>query len=104
LLRVCATPVDAEEEFELASDAEDDGPKSAVAYETLFESLSLELQPQSHLDPDLDGFYAVREKGIRESIAKRLRSVCSQLSDAEFEELVRTMAKLQLRSERRACS
>jgi hypothetical protein len=45
--------------------------------------------------------HALREMVVREEIAGRLRGVCSNFSDDEFEKLVRLMAARQVRCERR---
>ena len=45
----------------------------------------------------------VRVGRIRNDIAKRLRSVCSNLTDDEFVTLIEQMTEVQLRSEGRAC-
>lgn len=45
--------------------------------------------------------HALREKVVREDITRRLREVCSNFSDDEFEKLVRLMAARQVRCERR---
>jgi hypothetical protein len=48
-----------------------------------------------------DAFLHMRRDAIREDIAKRLRKVCSHLSDADFKELVNQMAERKLKGERR---
>jgi hypothetical protein len=45
--------------------------------------------------------HSVREKTVRDDIARRVRPVCSHCSDEEFNELVRKMADHQVRSERK---
>jgi NADH:ubiquinone oxidoreductase subunit C len=45
--------------------------------------------------------HSLREKIVREDIARRLRRVCSDLADDEFEQLVRLMAARQVKCERR---
>lgn len=47
-----------------------------------------------------DAFLHARRDSIRDDIAKRLRNVCSHLSDAEFKKLVETMADQKLKGER----
>jgi hypothetical protein len=47
-----------------------------------------------------DGFLHTRRDNIRDDITKRLRNVCSHLSDAEFKKLVETMADQKLKGER----
>ena len=51
-------------------------------------------------DPALD---AVRNAGVRDDIARRIRKTCTHLSDTEFSQLVDEMADRQLRGERRVC-
>lgn len=48
-----------------------------------------------------DAFHQSRKETIRDDIAKRLRHVCSHLSDQEFSKLVDTMADQKLKGERR---
>lgn len=52
-------------------------------------------------EPTLDQIHNLREKAVREDIARRLKRVCSNLSDDEFAKLVGLMADRQLRRERR---
>lgn len=47
-----------------------------------------------------DAFLNARRDSIRDDIAKRLRNVCSHLSDAEFKKLVERMADQKLKGER----
>lgn len=47
-----------------------------------------------------DAFLHTRRDVIRGDIAKRLRKVCSHLSDAEFKKLVEAMANQKLKGER----
>jgi len=49
-------------------------------------------------DPALD---AVRNAGVRDDIARRIRKACTHLSENEFGQLVDEMADRQLRGERR---
>ena len=46
-------------------------------------------------------YQSQRKATIREAIAQRLRKVCSDLPETEFQELVDEMAEKQLRGERR---
>jgi len=50
----------------------------------------------------LEEVHSLREKAVREDIARRLGNVCSNFSQDEFDELVAVMAARQLRCERRA--
>ena len=44
--------------------------------------------------------HSLREKAVREDIARRLGKVCSNFSQTEFEELVAVMAARQVKRER----
>ena len=46
-------------------------------------------------------YHSQRKATIREAIAQRLRKVCADLPETEFQELVDEMADKQLRGERR---
>lgn len=46
-------------------------------------------------------YHSQRKATIREAIAQRLRRVCADLPETEFQELVEEMADKQLRGERR---
>ena len=48
-----------------------------------------------------DAYFKMRRDLIREDIAKRLRKVCSHLSEKEFTKLVNSMADQKLKGERR---
>jgi hypothetical protein len=52
-------------------------------------------------DAGLAEVHSLREKAVREDIARRIRHVCSEFSAAEFEELVSLMAARQVKCERR---
>jgi len=47
-----------------------------------------------------DAVVHTRRDNIRDDIAKRLRNVCSHLSDAEFKKLVEAMTDQKLKGER----
>lgn len=47
-----------------------------------------------------DAFLKRRRDAIREDISKRLRHICSHMSDNEFKELVNSMADQKLKGER----
>lgn len=49
-----------------------------------------------------DAFLHIRRDAIRDDIAKRIRNVCSHLSDADFKRLVNEMADQKLKGERRS--
>jgi hypothetical protein len=61
----------------------------------------LESPEKVYTDSSLTELHALREKQVREEIAKRLRGVCTDFSAADFEQLVKKMAERQLRDERR---
>lgn len=52
-------------------------------------------------DSTLDEIHSLREKAVREDIARRLKGVCSNLPDDEFQKLVTVMADRQVKRERR---
>jgi hypothetical protein len=52
-------------------------------------------------DSGVAKIHALREKAVREDITRRLRRVCSNFSDDEFERLVKLMAARQVKCERR---
>jgi hypothetical protein len=60
------------------------------------------LEPEKvYTDSSLSELHALREKEVREEIAKRLRCVCGNLSHDDFDRLVQKMAERQLKDERR---
>jgi hypothetical protein len=60
------------------------------------------LEPeQVYTDSALSEVHALREKAVREEIATRLRRVCGNLSDDEFDGLVQKMAERKVKDERR---
>jgi hypothetical protein len=62
----------------------------------------LQLEPeQVYTDSALSERYALREKEVREEIAARLRCVCGNFSNEDFDRLVQRMAERQVRDERR---
>jgi len=54
-----------------------------------------------YTDSALSALHALREKEVREEITTRLRCVCGNLSQDEFDRLVQKMAERQLKDERR---
>ena len=52
--------------------------------------------------PNNDSLLHTRRDIIRDDIAKRLRNICSHLSDAEFKKLVEAMTDQKLKGERRS--
>jgi hypothetical protein len=61
----------------------------------------LEAKEKVHTDSALSELHALREKQVREDIAKRLRRVCGSFPEEDFDRLVQKMAERQLRDERR---
>jgi len=57
---------------------------------------------QSYADSSNGGTHSTRRKAIREDLTRRLREVCSHMSDEDFRQLVEVMAERQLRSEQRS--
>jgi hypothetical protein len=49
----------------------------------------------------MDEIHARREKEVRDDIARRLKPVCSNFPDDEFQKLVGVMADRQVKRERR---
>ncbi len=52
-------------------------------------------------DTSLEEIHTLREKAVREDIARRLSTVCSNFSADEFQKLVAVMADRQVKRERR---
>ncbi|HXL86479.1 MAG TPA: hypothetical protein VN927_04680 [Gemmatimonadaceae bacterium] len=61
----------------------------------------MEAQEKIYTDSALSELHALREKQVREEIASRLRGVCGNFSQEDFDRLVKKMAERQLRDERR---
>jgi hypothetical protein len=61
----------------------------------------LEAKEKVHTDSALTELHALRERQVREEIATRLRRVCGDFSQEDFDRLVKKMAERQLRDERR---
>ena len=73
-----------------------------VAPSTLQQRLGdVTVEARAYSDAGVSEVHALRERVVREDITRRLRGVCSNLSDDEFEKLVRLMAARQVRCERR---
>jgi hypothetical protein len=67
-----------------------------------FLRLASQLKPQEKVNTDsLSELHALREKQVREEITKRLRSVCVNFPQEDFDRLVKKMAERQVRDERR---
>jgi hypothetical protein len=56
---------------------------------------------KGYTDPALSELHALREKQVREEIAKRLGRVCGNFPEEDFDRLVKKMAERQVRDERR---
>lgn len=52
-------------------------------------------------EPTVEEIHSRREKEVRDDIARRLKPVCSNFPDDEFQKLVKTMADRQVQRERR---
>jgi len=61
----------------------------------------LESPEKAYTDSALSELHALREKQVREEIAKRLRPVCCDFSREDFDRLVKKIAERQVRDERR---
>jgi hypothetical protein len=61
----------------------------------------LESQEKAYTNPALSELHALREKQVREEIAKRLRRVCGNFPEEDFDRLVKKIAERQVRDERR---
>ena len=76
------------------------GPHRAVTYDSF--ASRIQLKPEKvYTDSSLSELHALREKVVREEIAARLRCVCDNFSQDEFDRLVQKMAERQLKDERR---
>jgi len=56
---------------------------------------------QTYTEHGITELHALREKKVREEIAGRLRGVCANFSDEDFQRLVGDMARRQVKDERR---
>jgi hypothetical protein len=75
------------------------GPDSAVTYGSF--AAHIQLEPEKvYPDSALSRLHALREREVREEIATRLRCVCENFSDEDFERLVHKIAARQVRDER----
>jgi hypothetical protein len=54
-----------------------------------------------HSEPSPSGLQSPRKTKVRDDIAQRLRRICSDLPETEFQALVDEMAERQLKGERR---
>ena len=78
------------------------GPDCATTYNHPVKGCSMQLSKYDRIASNEDAFLHARRDVIRDDIAKRLRNVCSHLSDADFKKLVNEMADQKLKGERRA--
>jgi hypothetical protein len=78
------------------------GPRCAVTYFAFFKSgLALGSEEHGFGDPTVDEIHARREQEVREDIARRIKPLCPNFPDDEFQKLVKTMADKQVKQERR---
>jgi hypothetical protein len=68
----------------------------------LFSGRFLGSEEHAFSDLGLAEVHSLREKAVREDIARRLGDICAGFSRNEFEELVSLMAARQVKCERRA--
>jgi len=88
--------------FEKTARLQGSGPNCAVTYFTSFLSgRVLGLEERAFGDSTVDEVHSRREKEVRDDIARRLKPVCSNFPDDEFQKLVKTMADQQVKCERR---
>jgi hypothetical protein len=82
---------------------QENGPDCAVSDDRLLHQQwgVLTLDEHVHSDSRMAEIHSLREKAVREDITRRLRRVCSNFSDDEFEGLVKLMAARQVKCERR---
>ncbi|MEO8909417.1 MAG: hypothetical protein ABI408_04240 [Gemmatimonadaceae bacterium] len=61
------------------------------------------MNPEKHpfTDTGLPELHALREEQVRDEIARRLRCICGNFSEHDFQELVSQMAERQLKGERK---
>jgi hypothetical protein len=62
---------------------------------------ALESDEHVYRETGMAEIHSLREKVVREDITRRLKGVCSNFADDEFETLVRLMAERQVKCERR---
>jgi hypothetical protein len=81
----------------------ENGPDCAVTYFVFFSSgRFLGSEEHAFSNSALADAHSLREKAVREDIARRLGHICSDFSADEFEKLVSLMAARQVKCERRA--
>lgn len=68
---------------------------------SFFERSDLGSEEHAFGDLTVDEIHSRREKEVREDIARRLKPVCSNFPEDEFQKLVKTMADNQVKCERR---
>jgi len=61
----------------------------------------LESDEQTYTEHGITALHALREQAVREEIARRLRGVCANFPDEDFERLVSQIARRQVKDERR---
>ncbi len=78
------------------------GPNCAMTYFVpSATAVFLESNAQIFSDSGLAEIHSLREKAVREDIARRLGQVCSNFPEDDFEDLVAEMAARQVKCERR---
>ena len=78
------------------------GPNHAVKHSAFFSGRLLGLEEHLFNSLSLAEVHSLREKVVREDIARRLGHICSDFAPDEFEKLVSLMAERQVKCERRA--
>ena len=83
------------------------GPKTTIAAPIVrlrtVSSTAFVLGSEQHVftESGLTQAHSLREKAVREDIARRLGKVCSHFSEDDFERLIAVMAARQVKCERR---
>jgi hypothetical protein len=73
-----------------------------VTHLVFYSGRFLGLEEHAFSESNLTEVHSVREKAVREDIARRLGHICSDFSPDDFERLVSLMAARQVKCERRA--
>ena len=80
----------------------ENGPDCAVTYFGFLAAVALGSEEHAISNSALADAHSLREKTVREDIARRLGHICSDFSADEFEKLVSLMAARQVKCERRS--
>jgi len=78
------------------------GPNCAMTYRVFSSGRLLGSEEYAFSSQSLAEAHSLREKAVREDIARRLGQICSDFPQDEFEKLVSLMAERQVKCERRA--